>query len=191
MFDQALSQAKNDRELCKLSNMIDSAAPRRSQCSDDGKGLMTDQEAGAHRAGRPASGVPDIIGSIRDRYPALRPAEQAVADAVLSDVEAAVAASNAEIAARAGVSEPTVTRFCRAVGCDGVRDFKLQLARSLAVGDAFLAGRRSGPGRGRHAAVLDLGPGRGAGGDPRGRAAAGPRGRHRCRGPPRRVAGGW
>jgi RpiR family transcriptional regulator, carbohydrate utilization regulator len=83
--------------------------------------------------------VPDIIARIKDSYAALRPAEQSVANAVLSDLHAAVAASNAEIAIRAGVSEPSVTRFCRAVGCDGVRDFKLQLARSLVVGDLFLA----------------------------------------------------
>lgn len=83
--------------------------------------------------------LPDIIGVIKDRYSDLRPAEQAVADAVLSDVREAVRASNAEIADRAGVSQPTVTRFCRSIGCEGVRDFKLQLAQSLAVGDAFLA----------------------------------------------------
>lgn len=87
---------------------------------------------------RPAR-VPDLIGTIKDRYASLRPAEQAVADAILSDVQSAVAASNGEIAQRAGVSEPTVTRFCRAIGCEGVRDFKLELARSLAVGEAFLA----------------------------------------------------
>lgn len=84
------------------------------------------------------SRVPDIIGKIKDRYSDLRPAEQSVADAVLSDLSSTVAASNADIAARAKVSEPTVTRFCRAIGCDGVRDFKIQLARSLAVGEAFL-----------------------------------------------------
>lgn len=83
--------------------------------------------------------VPDIIARIKDSYPALRPAEQAVADAVLSDVQAAVAASNAELATRAGVSQPTVTRFCRAIGCGGVRDFKLQLAQSLVVGEIYLA----------------------------------------------------
>lgn len=82
--------------------------------------------------------IPDIIGHIKDIYSALRPAEQSVADAILSDVREAVRASNAEIAIRAGVSQPTVTRFCRAVGCEGVRDFKLQLAQSLAVGEAFL-----------------------------------------------------
>ncbi|MCC5976108.1 MAG: MurR/RpiR family transcriptional regulator [Rubellimicrobium sp.] len=80
----------------------------------------------------------DIIATLRDRFDDLRPAEQAVASAVLADVRGAVEASNAEIARRAGVSEPTVTRFCRALGCEGVRDFKLQLARSLVVGDIYL-----------------------------------------------------
>lgn len=81
----------------------------------------------------------DIIAQIKDRYPVLSRAEQSVADAVLSDVRAAVEASNGELAIRAGVSQPTVTRFCRSVGCEGVRDFKLQLARSLVVGELFLA----------------------------------------------------
>ena len=83
--------------------------------------------------------IPDIIGAIKDRYGDLRPAEQAVADAILSDVRDAVRASNSEIARRAGVSQPTVTRFCRAIGCEGVRDFKLRLAQSLAVGEARAA----------------------------------------------------
>lgn len=88
--------------------------------------------------GAAPSRLPDIIGKIKDCYSDLRPAEQSVADAVLSNLQSSVAASNADIAARARVSEPTVTRFCRAIGCDGVRDFKIQLARSLAVGEAFL-----------------------------------------------------
>jgi len=89
--------------------------------------------------------VPDIIARIKDGYPDLRPAEQSVADAVLSDVQGAVDASNAEIADRAGVSQPTVTRFCRAIGCEGVRDFKLQLARSLVVGELYLAADAAPP----------------------------------------------
>jgi DNA-binding MurR/RpiR family transcriptional regulator len=82
--------------------------------------------------------LPDIIGQIHDRYADLRPAEQAVADCVLADVQAAVYSANSDIAARAGVSAPTVTRFCHAIGCRGVRDFKLQLARSLVVGEIYL-----------------------------------------------------
>jgi len=83
--------------------------------------------------------IPDILSIIKDSYSELRPAERQVADVVLADVTFAVDASNAEIAKRANVSEPTVTRFCRSIGCDGVRDFKLKLAQSVVVGRLYLA----------------------------------------------------
>lgn len=83
--------------------------------------------------------IPDILSIIKDSYEELRPAERRVADVVLADVTFAVDASNAEIARRAQASEPTVTRFCRAIGCDGVRDFKLKLAQSVVVGRLYLA----------------------------------------------------
>lgn len=82
--------------------------------------------------------IPDIISIVRDSYGDLRPAERRVADVVLDDIKFAVEASNAVLAQRAQVSEPTVTRFCRAIGCDGVRDFKLKLAQSLVVGALYL-----------------------------------------------------
>ncbi len=82
--------------------------------------------------------IPDILSQIKDSYSELRPAERRVADVVLADVAFSVDASNAEIAKRADVSEPTVTRFCRAIGCDGVRDFKLKLAQSVVVGRMYL-----------------------------------------------------
>lgn len=81
--------------------------------------------------------IPDIISQIKDSYDELRPAERRVADVVLADVAFSVDGSNAEIARRADVSEPTVTRFCRAIGCDGVRDFKLKLAQSVVVGRMY------------------------------------------------------
>lgn len=82
--------------------------------------------------------IPDILSQIKDSYAELRPAERRVADVVLADVAFSVDASNAEIARRADVSEPTVTRFCRAIGCEGVRDFKLKLAQSVVVGRMYL-----------------------------------------------------
>jgi DNA-binding MurR/RpiR family transcriptional regulator len=82
--------------------------------------------------------IPDILSQIKDSYTELRPAERRVADVVLADVAFSVDASNAEIARRAEVSEPTVTRFCRAIGCEGVRDFKLKLAQSVVVGRLYL-----------------------------------------------------
>ena len=86
-----------------------------------------------------AKAIPDILSQIKDTYSELRPAERRVADVVLADVTFSVDASNADIARKADVSEPTVTRFCRAIGCDGVRDFKLKLAQSVVVGRLYLS----------------------------------------------------
>lgn len=73
----------------------------------------------------------NLIVRMRQMLPSLRPAERRVAQVVLADVEAAVRASNAQLAEAANVSEPTVTRFCRSMECEGVRDFKLRLAQSM------------------------------------------------------------
>ena len=61
-----------------------------------------------------------------------------MAETVLADVNFAVHSSNGELARRAGVSEPTVTRFSRAVGCGGVRELKVKLAQSMVVGRIYL-----------------------------------------------------
>lgn len=80
--------------------------------------------------------IDDLITRLTQLRPDLRPAEKRVADVVLKDIESAIRASNSQLAQAAGVSEPTVTRFCRAMGCEGVRDFKLRLAQSLVAGAA-------------------------------------------------------
>lgn len=89
--------------------------------------------------------IPDILSQIKDSYDELRPAERRVADVVLADVAFSVDASNAEIARRAEVSEPTVTRFCRSIGCEGVRDFKLKLAQSVVVGRMYFSSSTTPP----------------------------------------------
>jgi len=80
----------------------------------------------------------DIISVVRQIGPSLSPSEQRVATTVLADVDYAVHASNSELARRAGVSEPTVTRFSRSVGCRGVRELKVKLAQAMAVGRIYL-----------------------------------------------------
>jgi len=82
--------------------------------------------------------IEDIVARIREHKDELRPAERRVAEMVLADLAFATRASNAELARKADVSEPTVTRFCRAIGCDGVRDFKIRLAQSLAAGTLYV-----------------------------------------------------
>ena len=79
----------------------------------------------------------DLISRIKELRRTLRPAEQRVADVVLGDIEFAVHAAGSDLAKRARVSEPTVTRFSRALGCEGVRDFKVKLAQSLIVGTMY------------------------------------------------------
>lgn len=54
-----------------------------------------------------------------------------MADFVLLDPASVLDMRISDLAARAGVSEPTVVRFCRAIGYDGFQAFKLQLARYL------------------------------------------------------------
>jgi RpiR family carbohydrate utilization transcriptional regulator len=48
----------------------------------------------------------------------------------------------AELARRADVSQPTVTRFCRSLGCQSFSEFKISLATTLTVAAAYLKSER-------------------------------------------------
>lgn len=76
----------------------------------------------------------DLVLALADEEGRLSAMERRLAEYVLSDVNAATGASITEIAAGAGVSPPTVTRFCRRLGCASFSDFKVQLAKSAFVG---------------------------------------------------------
>lgn len=78
-----------------------------------------------------------MLGKITSANASLSRAEQKVASEILRNPEAVVEASIQHLAKLADVSEPTVVRFCRAIGCDGYHDFKLRLARSIASQDKF------------------------------------------------------
>lgn len=80
----------------------------------------------------------DIVNRLRIWAADGSKAERRLAEVILADIEYASRAPIADLALRAGVSEPTVTRFCRALGCDGVRDFKFKLAQVLAIGGLYL-----------------------------------------------------
>ncbi len=82
--------------------------------------------------------APDLIAALTDEEGKLSVLERKLAATVLADVNYATNASITEIAARAGVSPPTVTRFCRRLGCASFSDFKVQLAKSAYVGLRYL-----------------------------------------------------
>ena len=76
----------------------------------------------------------NVLELILMRLPELRKSDRRVAEHILSDPQAALVATVAETARKAGVSEPTVMRFCAALGFEGFQDFKLKLAHSVALG---------------------------------------------------------
>ena len=83
------------------------------------------------QAARSAQGAGAMLAQIRRVAPGLSPAERRVAEQVLAHPRAALSDPIAEIARAAQVSQPTVIRFCRSLGCEGLSDFKLRLAGSL------------------------------------------------------------
>lgn len=76
----------------------------------------------------------DPLARIRAVAHELPGAQQRVGHAILVDPDWTVRAAVEEIARRAQVSAPTVVRFCRSLGYEGLSDFKLHLAQTLAVG---------------------------------------------------------
>ncbi|WP_036661403.1 bifunctional transcriptional regulator/glucokinase [Pandoraea sp. SD6-2] len=91
-----------------------------------GTSAMLAEQLGTHAAG--AGGLIDRLHRLRDR---LSPAEQRVAELTLRQPRALLAEPVSEIARLARVSQPTVIRFCRKLGCQGLSDFKLKLASAL------------------------------------------------------------
>ena len=79
-----------------------------------------------------------MLERVRASIPALPPAEQRVAKLVLSDPRSFASMPVSELAERAHVSKPTVVRFCRSVGYDGLADFKLKLAGTVNEGVPFV-----------------------------------------------------
>ena len=77
---------------------------------------------------RGGSALLQQIERARDK---LSPAERRVADHVLAHPRSALNDPIASIAKDAAVSQPTVIRFCRSLGCEGLSDFKLRLASGL------------------------------------------------------------
>ena len=74
-----------------------------------------------------------LLDSIHTQLDSLSKSERKVGQAVLRDPGLAISGNITALAKNAQVSEPTVVRFCRAVGYDGWQEFKLKLAQALAL----------------------------------------------------------
>ena len=84
----------------------------------------------------------DLVSRIQRIEGDLSAAEQRVAAAVAADYEATTRMTIGDLAERAGVSQPSVTRFCRSVGCASFSEFKVRLATTLTVAAVYLRTER-------------------------------------------------
>ncbi len=80
----------------------------------------------------------DLVGQLQAERDSFSRSERRLADIVLADVDAAASGSIVELAARADISPPTVTRFCRRLGCQSFAEFKVRLARSRFLAERYL-----------------------------------------------------
>ncbi|KZZ12801.1 transcriptional regulator [Oleibacter sp. HI0075] len=74
-----------------------------------------------------------MLKEIASARSSLRKSEIKVADFVLSEPEQVMHMRIVDLAQEAQVSEPTIVRFCRAIGCNGFQEFKVRIAQETAV----------------------------------------------------------
>ena len=80
---------------------------------------------------------PNLIRRITENQASLRKSEAKVANYVLANANDVIKMRIVDLASKSEVSEPTVIRFCKAIGFDGFQSFKLQLAQQLGLGSVF------------------------------------------------------
>ncbi len=79
----------------------------------------------------PTKAPRSVLRIIQEYLEDLRNSEKKVAQHVLLNPAKVIYQSISELADNAGTSEPTVIRFCRALGFNGYQDLKIQLAQDL------------------------------------------------------------
>lgn len=84
-----------------------------------------------HERLHPRTDSRGVLRAIRLHLDDLRNSEKKVALVVLESPDQVIYQSISELAENAGTSEPTVLRFCRALGFRGYHELKIQLAQDL------------------------------------------------------------
>lgn len=80
----------------------------------------------------------DIISRIKERFVEMTDSEKKVAQFILDDIPAIGRLPIAKLAAEMSVSPATITRFAKSLDCEDVRDLKMKLVQSMAVGQRFI-----------------------------------------------------
>lgn len=79
----------------------------------------------------------DILPRLERMMDSMTRSEIRIARKLLESPSEFVRSSVRGLAADLGVSEPTILRFCRAVGCEGFKDLKFRLIQELALTQAM------------------------------------------------------
>jgi len=79
----------------------------------------------------------DILPRLESMMDSMTRAEVRIAKRILAAPNDFVRSSVRSVAADLGVSEPTILRFCRAIGCEGFKDLKFRLIQELALSQAM------------------------------------------------------
>lgn len=74
-----------------------------------------------------------VLTEIAAAIPKLRKSEVKVAEYVLKSPQQVMHMRIVDLAQEAQVSEPTIVRFCRGIGCNGFQEFKVRIAQEMAV----------------------------------------------------------
>ncbi|MFB2553174.1 MurR/RpiR family transcriptional regulator [Ensifer soli] len=80
----------------------------------------------------------DILGTIIDAKPGFSKSNRRIAEAILSAPHRFVELPIEELSSWLAVSAPTITRFARTLGCDGLKDLKLKIMGSVRIGIHYL-----------------------------------------------------
>lgn len=86
----------------------------------------------------PDASAHDVMGYLLDHGGDLSRSHGRIAQAILQHPRAFVEKPIEDLVTWLGVSAPTITRFSRTIGCDGLRDLKLKVMSSMRVGPRYL-----------------------------------------------------
>ena len=81
---------------------------------------------------------PILFQQIRNRLEQFSKTDRRIAEIVLERPHEVVNMSIGRFSIMAGVSDPSVVRFCRSLGFDGFREFKLRMVKELASGPYYV-----------------------------------------------------
>lgn len=82
----------------------------------------------------------DLLTRIEELRSDLSKSERRIVEFLLRDSHSFARMNVKEVALATDVSEPTVVRFCRRVGCEGFKDLKIQIIQDLAYRQAIQEG---------------------------------------------------